>query len=242
MTPGLTSSGCLSTCTSAPGAGWPGSPTTSTSGSRCPAAVRSAGQTPGPIVLMTRTGPSLSYVRLLVPVTRPSRRSRGGCGTSSDATGGNGIRNGWEWNDRLAGLSGMTRRRPPPWGPLPSWTVRTLSGRTCSRSCLQLPGGSHWDPSPARTPRMTRHLSCFTSLTSRSTTGPNSASCVTCTDMTVASPPALRTQLTATEREGSPVLAVHPKCPRTAGSSRAGRAPEPPPKSPVPQQGGNRRH
>jgi hypothetical protein len=41
----------------------------------------------------------------------------------------------------------------------------------------------------------------FTSLTNRSTTGPNSASCVTYTDTTVANPPALRTA-TDSNREG----------------------------------------
>jgi hypothetical protein len=183
VTPGLTSWGCPTTCSSAPAVGSPGSPTTSTSGSRCPAAGRSAGQTPVPTVLTTRTCPSLSCVPPLVPVTRRLRRSRGGYGTSSDATGAHGTRNGWEWSERRAGLSGMTRHRALRRKPLPSWTVRTLSGRTCSRSCRALPGGSRWDRRPARMPRMTRPPSCFTSLTSRSTTGPNSASCVTCTDM-----------------------------------------------------------
>jgi hypothetical protein len=144
-------------------------------------------------MLIPRTGPSLSYVLPLVPVTRPFRRSRGGSGTSSDATGGNGTRSGLEWSDRPAGLRAMTRHRPLPRGPLQSWIVRTLSGRTCSKSCQQLPGGSRWGPSLAHTPRTTRPLSCFTSLTNRSTTGPNSAYCATCTDMTVANPPALRT-------------------------------------------------
>jgi hypothetical protein len=173
-------------------------------------------------MLIPRTGPSLSYVLPLVPVTRPLRRSRGGSGTSSDATGGNGTRSGLEWSDRPAGLRGMTRHRPLPRGPLQSWIVRTLSGRTCSKSCQQLPGGSRWGPSLAHTPRTTRPLSCFTSLTNRSTMGPNSAYCVTCTDMTVVNPPALRTT-TDSNREG--------------GVTGSRRAPEMPPEQSVARRG-----
>src|SRR5215469_14773662 len=44
VTPALTSSSCLITCTSGPGVGSRGSPTTNTSGNRCPAATRSAEQ------------------------------------------------------------------------------------------------------------------------------------------------------------------------------------------------------
>jgi len=69
--------------------------------------------------------------------------------------------------------------------------VRRISGGTCSRNCPQLPGGNRWAPSLANTPRVTRPRSCSTISTNRSTTGPNSVSCVTCTCMTVPSQPAL---------------------------------------------------
>jgi hypothetical protein len=93
-----------------------------------------------------------------------------------------------EWSDRPVGSKGMTRRRQRQRKPLPSWPVRTISGRTCSRNCLQLPGGNRWAPSPANTPRVTRPRSCSTISTNRSTTEPNSASCVTYTYMTLSNP------------------------------------------------------
>ena len=57
VTPARTSLHCLTTPTSGPGIGLLGSPTTNTSGSRCPAAARSDEQSPVTIVLMMRTGP-----------------------------------------------------------------------------------------------------------------------------------------------------------------------------------------
>jgi hypothetical protein len=84
-----TSLPCQIMCTSAPAAGSTVSPTPSISGSRFPSAGRSA----------VRVRTSTRRIIRTHLASRPSRRSRGGCGTSLNATAESGIRSGWESND-----------------------------------------------------------------------------------------------------------------------------------------------
>src|SRR5689334_4409091 len=110
-----------------------------------------------------------------------SRRSRGACGTSSNATEESGIRSGSASSDSPQALRGMTRHRQPQSKPSLSWSVPTPSGRACSMSCRQIPGGSRWGQLLARTPKRTERPSCSISLTNRSTTARSSGCCVTST-------------------------------------------------------------
>ena len=166
-----TSLPCQIMCTSAPATGSRDSPTLSIPGSRFPAAGRSA------VRARACTRP---IIRTHL-VHRPLRRSRGGCGTSLNATGESGTRSGWESNDSPQVLREMIRHRRPQQKPSPHWNVRTPFGKGCSMSCRQIPGRSRWVPLPARTPRTTRRRSCSISLTSKSITVQSLGCCVTST-------------------------------------------------------------
>ena len=159
-------------CMSAPAAGSTASPTPSISGSRFPAAGRSA----------VRARTSTRRIVRIQLVSRPSRRSRGGCGTSLNATAESGIRSGSESNDSPQALREMIRHRQPQRKPSLHWNVPTPFGKACSMSCRQILGGSRWAPLPARTPRTTKRRSCSISLTSKSITVRSLGCCVTSTD------------------------------------------------------------
>jgi hypothetical protein len=63
------------------------------------------------------------------PGFRPSRRSRGGCGTSLSAMEEYGIRSGWDSTGSPRASKETIRRLPAQRRPSASWNVPTRSGK-----------------------------------------------------------------------------------------------------------------